>query len=360
MRLEIHPELEKARQPPPTFFTDPEVFAALQERVLARTWQWLGHEDALAADARAWPLTLLPGSLDEPVALTRRDDGALSAWVNACTHRGHTVLLAPESGRTLRCRYHGRRFDLGGRCLGQPFLDGAAGFPAATDHLPPLPFARWRRLLFAAVDPVCPFEEVVAPLERRLGFLPLDEAALDPSGCRDYHVDSHWQLYCDNYLEGLHLPFVHPGLNSVLDLGAYRHVLLPWGTLQLGTVGEGEQAFDLPADHPEAGQRIGAFYFFVFPNLMVNAYPWGMTLNLVQPLGLSRTRIRYLAFTWRPELRGQGAGGDLHTVEMEDEAVVEAVARGLRSRLARTGAYVPEHEAGLHHVHRLLARLLGA
>lgn len=367
-RLDIHPELQRARQPPPAFFTDPEIQAALRERVLARSWQWLADAASLEAKADLWPLTLLPGSLDEPILLCRGEDGALSARVNACTHRGHPLQPGP-GGRSLRCPYHGRRFDRQGRCLGQPFLDGQPGFPAEADHLPKLPLERWGRFLFTSVDPAFPFEEVLAPLQRRLGFLPLDQAVPEPDGCRDYLVEAPWQLYCDNYLEGLHIPFVHPSLNAVLQPGGYRHELLPWGTLQIGTVGPDEPAFDLPPDHPDAGlgdarlgdagQRVGAFYFFVFPNLMVNAYPWGLQLNLVQPLGPARTRVRYLAWTLAPELRGRGAGGDLHTVELEDEAVVEAVAAGLRARRARTGGYVPGHEDGLHHIHRLLAGMLG-
>lgn len=357
--LHIDPDITAARQPPPSFYTSDEAYRACQERVLARSWQWAGdiHEHPGAA---AWPITLLPGCLDEPVVLTHQDSGGHRALVNACTHRGHRLLEGPLETRTLRCRYHGRRFDRSGRCLGQPYLDEAPGFPCPSDDLPELPLARWRRFLFCGVDPAFPFEEIAGPLERRLGFLPLDAMVVDPAGCRDYAVEAPWQLYVDNYLEGLHAPFVHPGLSATLDLPAYSHELLPWGTLQIGAADADSLAFELPEGHPEHGQRVAAFWFFVFPNLMVNAYPWGLTLNLVEPQGPSRTRVRYWTGVYRPDLVGQGAGGDLDTVELEDEAVVEAVAVGLRSRRARTGGYVPGQEEGLHHVHRLLARLLSA
>ncbi|TMH07471.1 MAG: hypothetical protein E6H79_04690, partial [Betaproteobacteria bacterium] len=35
----------------------------------------------------------------------------------------------------------------------------------------------------------------------------------------------NWALYVENYLEGLHIPFVHPGLTKTLDLGNYRYEL---------------------------------------------------------------------------------------------------------------------------------------
>ncbi len=357
-RLQLPPELGRSRQPPPAFYSDPDVFEHLRERVLARTWQWLAHTRSLEPTARAWPLTLLPGSLDEPVLLTRAGDGGFSAWVNACTHRGHPLATTPEPGPHLRCRYHGRRFALDGRCQGQPFLDGQPGFPGPEDNLPALPFGQWGDQLFAGVDPTCDLEEVLAPLRERLDFLPLGQGEPEPWECRDFTVEAPWLLYCDNYLEGLHIPFVHPGLARVLDLTTYKHVLLPWGTLQLGVVEEGAHAFDLPRDHPEAGQRIGAFYFFIFPNLMINAYPWGLSLNVVQPQGPRTTRVRYVTLIWDPSARGRGAGENLETVEREDEAVVEAVALSLRARRARTGTYVPQHEEGLRHVHRLLAEML--
>jgi choline monooxygenase len=56
--------------------------------------------------------------------------------------------------------------------------------------------------------------------------------------------------------------------------------------------------------------------------------------------------------------RGKGAGGALDRVELEDEAIVEQVQKGVRSRLYDRGRYSPAREAGVHHFHRLLAGML--
>jgi choline monooxygenase len=61
-----------------------------------------------------------------------------------------------------------------------------------------------------------------------------------------------------------------------------------------------------------------------------------------------------------PAKRHAGAGGALDRVEAEDEAVVEAVQRGVRSRLYHGGRYSPAQERGVHHFHRLLCRFLDA
>jgi choline monooxygenase len=93
----------------------------------------------------------------------------------------------------------------------------------------------------------------------------------------------------------------------------------------------------------------------VFPNLMLNFYPWGLSVNLVQPCGPSRTRVLFRSYVMDAAQLGQGAGGDLHRVEMEDEAVVLTVQRGVRSRFYRSGRYSPTREQGVHHFHRLIA-----
>lgn len=82
-------------------------------------------------------------------------------------------------------------------------------------------------------------------------------------------------------------------------------------------------------------------------------------MNLVQPLAQDRTRVSFLSYVWDEAKRSSGAGADLHRVEMEDEEVVEAVQKGVRSRLYHRGRYSPRREVGTHHFHTLLARETG-
>ncbi len=112
------------------------------------------------------------------------------------------------------------------------------------------------------------------------------------------------------------------------------------------------------ASPDDARASVAARYWWVFPNLMINAYPWGLSINLVQPLAPDRTRVAFRSYVAEPALVDQGAGGALDTVEREDEAIVEAVQRGVRSRLYRGGRYSPTHEPGVHHFHRLLCAFL--
>ena len=119
-----------------------------------------------------------------------------------------------------------------------------------------------------------------------------------------------------------------------------------------------EAAFATPPDSPDHGKPVAAYYFWVFPNLMLNFYPWGLSVNLVLPQSPSRTRVCFRSYVGDPARLDTGAGGALERVEAEDEAIVEAVQRGVRSRLYRGGRYSPTQERGVHHFHRLLAQLL--
>jgi choline monooxygenase len=336
------PDITRARTLDASFYLDPALFAATRERVFARSWQWLGDTADVREPGSLAPRVLLPGLLDEPLLLARDGAGQLRCLPNVCTHRGHLLVDAPcRRARDIRCPYHSRRFAFDGRMTGMPGFEGAADFPGEHDDLRPLPLATFGGHAFVALDPAAPFDALVAPVLRHLPGLALEAFVHDPARDRDFTFDAHWALYVENYLEGLHIPFLHPGLMRQLDWQRYRYELHEGGNLQLGLDEQG---------------GIAAHYFWLFPNLMLNFYPWGLSLNQVQPLAPDRTRVVFRTYVARPELLDQGAGAALDAVEMEDEAAVQSVQRGLRSRAYRSGRYSPQHERGVHQFHRLLAQ----
>jgi choline monooxygenase len=303
---------------------------------------------------------LLEGCLDEPLLLTRDMDDHLHALSNVCTHRGMLVCEAGGVERFLRCRYHGRRFGLDGGFVSMPEFDGVEDFPSAFDSLPKVALQTWDKLAFISLDPSVPLETVLAPIQARLGWLPLREFYFDPSRARDYIVRANWALYCDNYLEGFHIPYIHASLNAAIDYGNYTTEQYEWCNLQLGVAAGGETVFELPRSSPDFGRSIAAYYYWVFPNLMLNFYPWGLSINVVRPLSHDRAKVSFIPYVWREDLLDLGAGAGLDRVEREDEVVVEAVQRGVRSRFYDRGRFSPAREACVHHFHRLLVRHLEA
>ena len=352
--LRIDTDITVAETLPGFFYGDEGWHQRVVDRVFPRSWQFLGHGDLVRVPGQVFPLTLLEGALDEPLLLTRDRGDKLHCLSNVCTHRANLVCEGAMVGSTLRCRYHGRRFGLDGRFLSMPEFEDAKGFPSDADSLPLVPFGEWRGFLFAGLAPQRPLSEFFKAIIERVGWLPIEQASLDPARSRDYLVEANWALYCDNYLEGFHIPYVHNSLAAALDYGSYRTELFDGGVLQVGVAEDAEDTFDLPESSPDFGQRIAAYYYWLFPNTMVNVYPWGLSFNVVRPLSADRTRVSFIAYVWDPDRLDRGAGSGLDRVEREDEAVVESVQLGARSRLYKRGRYSPKREKGVHHFHRIL------
>lgn len=356
-RLHIDADICLAETLPGAFYHDANVFAALRERVFATSWHWLGDLSDVEAPESLSPRVLAPGLLDEPVVLARDAQGALRCLPNVCTHRGNILVHQNQRARDIRCGYHSRRFDYNGRMTFMPEFKAARNFPRDCDHLKPLSFGAWRGFGFAAIDPAVAFDDLIAPMREAVSHLPAWPLCAEAGSGRDYMVAANWALYVENYLEGFHIPHVHPLLSASVDYASYRTDCYPFAVRQTAWAKAGDTAFEADAFPTEQG-RIAADYWWVFPNLMFNFYPWGVSVNVVLPEAIDRTRVLFRSYVTQPSLRKLGAGGALDQVEMEDERVVEAVQRGTKSRFYGTGRYSPTRETGTHHFHRLLALAL--
>lgn len=353
----IHPNIEEAETLPSSFYRTQAVYDQLIDKVFAKTWQFVGDTSIVAMDGQLYPFKFLEFGLEEPMLLSRVE-GEILCLSNVCTHRGNLLCHDPMKAKNILCAYHGRRFDLQGNFKHMPQFKAAKGFPRAEDDLHQFPLKQFGPWLFTALVDDMDFQAVIDAMERKVGFLPLDQFKLDESRNKDYLVNAHWALYCDNYLEGFHIPFVHDGLNAVLDYGKYETELYAEANLQVGHSSGGEHVFDLPKDHEDFGKQISAYYFWLFPNMMFNFYPWGCSINVVKPISMNRTKVSFITYVYDESKLDTGAGAALDKVEREDEFVVEGVFKGMNSRVYQTGRFSPEMEKGVHHFQSLLASYL--
>lgn len=354
----VDPDIAKASTLPAHFYTSLECFEQAKEKIFARTWQFCFSSENLRLDKQLVPFTLLPGLLDEPLLFVRDEQDNFLCLSNVCTHRGNILVEAPCSAEKIKCSYHGRRFNLSGEFLHMPEFEKTCNFPSTKDNLPQIPFDHLEPFLFASLAPQVSFKEVFADIKERLFWLPIEKMRLDTNRSRDYLVKAHWALYCENYLEALHIPFVHHSLRKVIDCTSYTTELYRYCNLQLALSSHGEESFVLPKDSLDYGKQVAAYYYWIFPNTMLNFYPWGCSVNVVKPLGPELTKVSFLTFVLDETKLGKGAGGDLDKVEREDEAVVESVQQGIRSRFYTTGRFSPTKEQGTHHFQRLLCEYL--
>lgn len=359
-KYHVDPDISKAETLPASFYRDPSVFETIKEKVFLKSWHWIGDTSMVSGANNTLPFQLFPGFLDEPMLLTRSRDDAFHCMSNVCTHRGNLVVSGAGLHKKLICGYHGRRFNLEGKFEHMPEFQETQDFPRPCDHLHAFPLKQWGPFLFAGLEPGFDLEPALEAMHERIGFMSLDAFKLDSSRSKTYQVKANWALYCDNYLEGFHIPFVHQDLNAVLDYGSYETVLFPHINVQIGYAEEGESVFEFPEGHIDYGKDIAAYYFWLFPNMMFNFYPWGLSLNLVEPQGIQNTQVKFLTYVYDASKLDTGAGSGLDKVELEDEEVVEGVQQGIKSRFYHTGRFSPKREQGVHHFHSLLSDFLNA
>lgn len=357
-KLNVQSDITLASTMPASFYTSDYWYESCKEKIFAATWQFCTSRERLSQRGQIIPHTILPGMLDEPVLFVRGEDDRVRCISNVCTHRANLLVHEPCVAKNIICGYHGRRFNLCGEFQHMPEFHGAQMFPSAADDLANIPHDHLGNFLFASLNPQISFEDTMTEIKKRLFWMPFSSMRYYASRSRDYIIEANWALYCENYLEGLHLPFVHKGLRSEIDFQGYTTEIYRYSNLQLALASNDDQSFNLPRESIDYGKSIAAYYYWLFPNTMLNFYPWGCSVNVVQPVGLSQTRVSFLSFVMDESRLDTGAGGALDTVEMEDEAIVEAVQKGVRSRFYSKGRYSPRHEKGTHHFHRLLCEFL--
>lgn len=318
---------------PVSAYLDDAVMRDEQSRLFRRTWLVAG-----AAAAVRDPGDVVAVSVaGAPLIVVRGEDGVLRAFHNACRHRFGPLVWEGERDcvKQLRCRYHGWRYGLDGALMATP------GFGEAVDErgLVPVSCAVWRGLVFVAFDPA-------GPLEAALGGLPEAAAAVPFESFEIVHEARHplacnWKAYVENYLEGWHIPFLHPALVADIDVSAYE-----------------VRAGDTFCTHhapPRDGSPSDGFWAWLWPNTAINVYRGGMSLERILPTGPDTMEIAY-TYLFAPDVpqaeRERAMAASL-TLTHEDRQVCEAVQRGMASRAFETGLVSPRHEQGLARFYEL-------
>ena len=353
----VNKKIEEASTIDSSFYTSKSIFSDTK-LIFENSWQFVTHESKLAKK-NAFPFFYLDEYIKEPLLLLKDKIGVLNCFSNVCTHRGNILVEKHSQIKdSLLCRYHGRKFNSQGDCVFMPKFENVKGFPSKSDNLTNVPISKWRNFIFCSIGNKYKLNDFFSSMENRIGWMPIEDFVYKSELSKDYFVKANWALYCDNYLEGFHIPFVHHDLAKQFKYDEYAVELFPYSNLQLGIGKEGEDCFDLPKDSKDYGKNIIAYYFWVFPNMMFNFYPWGLSLNIVKPISVNLTKIEFRSFVWDEERLDVGAGSDLDKVEKEDEEIVELVQQGMNSRFYTKGRFSPSMETGVHHFHTLLSKFM--
>lgn len=361
-------DVESAWTLPAALYTDPAVFAAEKERVFARTWQVVGHAHQVANAGDYFTTELV----SEPLLIVRGSDGVLRCFYNVCRHRAGPPAEGCGSRKLFRCGYHGWTYGLDGALINSTEMEGVAGFRPEEFALVPVRVEEWFNLVFVNLDREArPLRESLGELLPQVEKFPFTGMKLFER--RTYDMRCNWKTYVDNYLEGYHLPSVHPGLNRELDFNAYvvePHMGHPGvgaaervtGYVRQFSPIRGAQPGDAtPRRYQEAREGMTTDYFWVFPNWMLNCYPDNVSLNIVLPVEPERSLA---IFEWYlPETDHASAAAKASVefsdqIQVEDVGICEAVQRNLRSRSYTRGRFSVKQEKGVHAFHRMYGEMM--
>jgi choline monooxygenase len=344
--------LEQAHTIPAPWYIDERIAELERRNVFGRTWQLVARADQLMRPGE-FVTTELVG---EPLVIVRGNDDRLRAFYNVCRHHAAAVVTDEQGTASIfRCPYHGWSYGLDGSLKGAPEFEGVCGFDRAENGLLPLRVESWEQFVFVNLDPqAIALADFLAGLVQRV--TPIDIGALHFFERRVYSLKCNWKVFVDNYLDGgYHVPHLHKGLNSVLDYKQYTVEKEDRYCLQsspMMTSGE---------DAATAATRTGdrAWYFWQYPNFMINLYRGYMDTNLVLPDGVDRCTVIFdfyfddVGEATTERNRQSIAVGE--RINDEDLGICEAVQRGLHSRAYGAGRLSVRREAGEHLFHRLLA-----
>ncbi len=339
------------------FYSSNDQFENSKENIFAKSWQLVCDDSNLSQSNFKKPFVYLDEFISEQLMIVNNNQ-VFKCYSNVCTHRGNILIDKHCKKKEITCKYHGRRFNCEGEFIFMPEFNEVKNFPLKKDNLSEIPLNRWRQFLFCSLNPKINFDSLIQDMEKRIGWMPIEKFQFDSKSSKDYYVNANWALYCDNYLEGFHIPFVHKELNKVINYEDYKTEIFSYSNLQLAECDSEETCFNLPINSVDFGKNIAAYYFWVFPNMMFNFYPWGLSLNIVKPLKTNLTKVEFRTYVWDETKRDYGAGSILDKVEKEDEQIVENVQKGVKSRYYKSGRFSPKMEMGIHHFHKLISNFI--
>jgi choline monooxygenase len=338
---------------PSHLYTDAAVFEREKAQIFSRTWQIVGRREQVANPGDFFTAELA----GEPLLLTRDQNNKLRGFFNVCRHRAGPPAEGRGSRKVFRCGYHGWTYSLDGRLLSAPEFEGVEDFNHADFGLVPVRAEEWGAWVFVNLDqnaePLIPsLRELPAQAKRfNLESLKLYER-------RDYLMDCNWKVYIDNYLEGYHLPSVHPSLNRELDYSQYVTETFERHSRQASPIRGPENESSGSRRYSSAAGDAEAEYFWIYPNWMLNCYPDNVSLNIIVPISPDQTLAIFEWYFPQEVLAGDVPAATVKfsdEIQIEDGRICEVVHRNLKSRSYVRGRFSARQEKGVHHFHRLYA-----
>ena len=338
-KISIDKDISVAQTIPSYFYKSDDIFNKTIENIFNNSWQFVVNKNSLKH--KLYPFLFIEGLIDDSYVMVNGDQ--LKILSNVCTHRAALLCSKNSNGSTIKCNYHGRVFNLNGELIKHYGFEGVKNFPSKKDNLIKINHFDWNNFIFCSKSSNINIKKIFDDINDRLSSYKFQDLEYNKDESNTYIVDFHWALYCENYLEGFHVPFIHKGLNDDIDYSNYETIILDNAVLQLAK---------------DKNNEIYAHYYWIFPNIMLNFYDWGLSINIITPLTKNKTKINFLSFPKKGMVQPKDIPSGIDIVEKEDQEIVKSVQIGIKSSNYTSGRYSVKHEKGIHYFHLLISEHL--
>lgn len=349
--LEIS-QIERAETIPSHWYTSGEILEFEQEVLFTSFWQLAGHHSQLEK-----PGDVITFEVAGNPIMAVRDKEQIRVFYNVCRHRGGPVAVKKGTTSVLQCQYHGWTYRLDGTLRGVPQFNKVDLFDKSDFGLVPVPFDTWQGLVFVTLNENSPkLKSFIDGIHNQIS--PIDLANFKYHKRQNYKMDCNWKVYVDNFLEGYHIPIVHPDLANLLDYREYVTEIHPWYSLQYSPFK------NKSGDNIYKAEEGKAYYYFIFPNIMLNILPGRLQTNIVRPLGPGKCEVvfNYYYSDIESDEALEMIQEDIeysHKIQLEDIQICESVQKGLQSKAYDKGRFSVEREQGVFHFQSLLKKVFG-
>ncbi|MDD9900924.1 MAG: Rieske 2Fe-2S domain-containing protein [Alphaproteobacteria bacterium] len=322
---------------PARLYHNPAAYEHEMEKIFRSEWLLFCHESQVSTPGQYVAMTLA----GRPVVVLRAKDGSLNGFHNVCRHRAAQII---EDGcgkaASLRCPYHGWVYDGHGKLAKAPGFGGDEKALCEKTSLFPVHVAVHGGLVFVSMADTPPlFKTSLGDLPKALETTDIPTFVFHKTA--SHHIACNWKTYVENYLEGYHIPAVHPALNREVDMETYRAV-------------NGNRIIRHETQMKDPDGNNSGLWLWFWPHAMLNIYKGGMNLELVLPTGPETCRLHYTYFFTKDTMDHASTIDMSAAVTAEDITICENVQRNLKAGVYDTGVLSPRHEQGLGYFQSLI------
>lgn len=337
--------IEKAETIPSDWYHSNSIFEFEKEVLFSKFWQLACHNNEIPQTGDTYTLEVA----GNPLMVVRADEETINAFYNVCKHRGGPIAVKKGTTSVLQCQYHGWTYLLDGSLRGVPHFKKVDLFDKKDFGLEPVNSQEWQGFHFVSLDDRTPsLAEVLDGISETIA--PIDLSEFQFVEEQSYHINCNWKVYVDNFLEGYHIPIVHPELAKLLDYNDYQTETSDWYSLQHSPFQEGDNIYK-----SDDGQ---AYYYFIFPNIMLNILPGRLQTNVIRPISPTHTEVIFKYYYANPDdeeiIRDDLQYSD--KIQDEDIEICELVQKGLQSNAYDKGRFSVEREKGVYHFQSILKK----